>query len=590
MKARVKRDIGNVLLSLLLAVAVAAGAAEAGFGERLLEGKRPELTVVISIDQFRADYLTRFADLFLPARQSDGRLGGFRYLMSAGSWFVNARYTHFPTFTCVGHAAMMSGAQPYVTGIVSNRWWDRQARAEVYCVDDDRYRVVGAGEASKAKPMGPRHLRSTTVGDELKLATSGAAKVVALALKDRAAILMGGHAQDVSLWFDEAGGRWISSTAFARDGKLPAWADELNAETIPDRALGTSWVASVPEAALARTIPLPRTAQQTHGFGARFPHQVGSEKTASNYFLFCLTPSANAFVFETARRAVIAEKLGQRGAPDLLAVNLSTNDYVGHVFGPYSPEVLDITVQTDRQLAGFLAFLDQAVPGGLAEVVVVLTSDHGVAPIPEDLQARDISAGRIPVNELLGAAEQALSAAFGGGPWIGNGADGRPVGAFVDPNLYLSPAAIEQALSGGRAVSREQIEMVAARAVALLPGVHAAYTRSQLEQGRVPDTETARRVTHGFHSQVSGDVVVVAAPGFYPGIGGANTSHGSPWAYDVSVPILIAGPGIRAGVWVDPVSPASIAPTLSLLLGIAAPSGSDGTILEQALRRGREVP
>jgi predicted AlkP superfamily pyrophosphatase or phosphodiesterase len=289
---------------------------------------------------------------------------------------------------------------------------------------------------------------------------------------------------------------------------------------------------------------------------------VGDEKNASNYFLFTLTPSANAFVFETARRAVPAEKLGQRGAPDLLALNLSTNDYVGHVFGPYSPEVLDVTVQTDRQLAAFLGFLDQAVPGGLAEVLVVLTSDHGVAPIPEDLQARGIAAGRVAMNEILAAVEQALSGAFGGGPWVGNGTDGKPVGAFVDPNLYLSEAAIDQTLSSGRAASRDQ-----------------------LEQGRMPDTELARRVTHGFHPKVSGDLVVVAAPGFYPGIGGANTSHGSPWAYDVNVPILIAGPGIRSGVWVDAVTPAAIAPTLSLLLGIAAPSGSDGTMLEPALRR-----
>ena len=230
---------GLVLLGAT--AALAAEAADSGFAERLTQGKRPALTVVISIDQFRADYLTRFADLFLPARQSSGSIGGFRYLIGSGSWFVNARYTHFPTFTCVGHAAMMTGAQPYVSGIVSNRWWDRAARTEVYCVDDPRYQVVGAAPGSRTKPMGPQHLLSTTVGDELKLATNGAAKVVTLALKDRAAILMGGHAQDLSIWFDDGDGRWISSTAFARDGKLPAWVEALNAEAIPDRALGMSW-------------------------------------------------------------------------------------------------------------------------------------------------------------------------------------------------------------------------------------------------------------------------------------------------------------------------------------------------------------
>jgi hypothetical protein len=432
--------------------------------------------------------------------------------------------------------------------------------------------------------MGPKHLLSTTVGDELKLATNDAAKVVTLALKDRAAILLGGHAQDLSIWFDDRDGRWISSTAFARDGKLPAWVEAINAQAIPDRALGTSWTPSVPAAVLARTIAPALSAQQARGFGVGFPHTVGSEKTAPNYLLFTWTPAANAFVFETARQAIAAEKLGQRGSSDLLAMNLSTNDYVGHVFGPYSPEVLDLTVQTDRELAGFLAFLDCTVPGGLAEVLVVLTSDHGVAPIPEDLQARDIPAGRLAANDLLATVNQALTATFGAGPWTGNGADGKPVGSFLDPNLYLSEAAIADALKSGRAGSREQIEAVAARALSALPGVYVAYTRSQLEQGRVPATDVAQRVASGFHPKLSGDVIVVAEPGFYTGIGGVSTSHGSPWAYDGNVPILVAGPGIRNGVWSDPVTPADIAPTLSLLLGIAAPSGSNGQILRPALR------
>ena len=164
---------------------------------------------------------------------------------------------------------------------------------------------------------------------------------------------MGGHAQDVSIWFDETGGRWISSTAFARDGKLPAWVEARNMEAIPNRSLGTSWVPMVPAAVLARTIALDIKPEQARGFGAAFPHRIGAEQTSANYSLFTLLPAANAFVFETAKRAVTAEKLGQHDVPDLLAINLSTNDYVGHVFGPDSPEVLDLSVQTDRQLAGF---------------------------------------------------------------------------------------------------------------------------------------------------------------------------------------------------------------------------------------------
>lgn len=569
-----------VLLCLHL---LPAQAGEAGFAERLRAGQRPALTVVIAIDQFRADYLTRFAPWFLPAQQPGGEPGGFRYLMESGSWFVNARYGHFPTFTCVGHATMMTGAQPYASGIVSNRWWDRDKRAPVYCVDDDRQRVVGAAPGSKAKPMGPLQLRTTTVGDELKLATNGVAKVVTLSLKDRAAILLGGHAQDTSIWFDDEEGRWISSTAFARDGKLPDWVTQLNQEGIPAQALGSEWKPMVLAEALALAVRPDLKPNQTRNLGTTFPHVVGPERTAANFELFTLLPAANSFVLESAQRAVTAERLGQRGVPDLLGINLSTNDYVGHVFGPYSPEVMDLTVRTDRELARFFGFLARTVPGGLDEVLIVVTSDHGIAPIPEDLQARDIRAGRLGVDEMLARVEQTLAASFGPGPWTGKDAEGRAVGAFVDPNLYLNDSAIAEAIRSGRASSREQIEIAAAQAVAALPGVHSAYTRTQLQFGRLPATDMARRVVQGFHPKLSGDVVVVAEPGFYPGIGGANTSHGSPWAYDGSVPILIAGPGIRRGAWVEPVGPADIAPTLSLLLGVGTPSGSDGRILAPAL-------
>src|SRR5262245_59424676 len=158
------------------------------------DGPRPRLVVVLSIDQFRADYLTRLGDLFLPPQDKSGeKLGGFQFLMTHGAYFANARFEHFPLFTGPGHAVIMTGAHPYKTGVVGNEWWDPQNLRSVYCVHDNRYKVVGAAEGSKAKPMGPGHLRSSTVGDELKLATACHAKVVSIAIKDRAAILMGGH-------------------------------------------------------------------------------------------------------------------------------------------------------------------------------------------------------------------------------------------------------------------------------------------------------------------------------------------------------------------------------------------------------------
>jgi predicted AlkP superfamily pyrophosphatase or phosphodiesterase len=577
--------LGVLLAALAIPLPPPACADPAGraFAERVLAGQRPRLTIVISIDQFRADYLRRFVELFLPARRPNGRPGGFRYLMAEGSDFIDAHQDDVPTFTCVGHALILSGSYPYKSGVVGNHWFDPGAQAVVSCTDDPDVHVVGAAPGSTAKPMGPRHLRVTTVGDELKLATNGAARVVSLSLKERAAIMMGGHTADVSLWFDETGGRWISSTAYARDGRLPDWVERINQEEVPARSFGTVWEPMVPPAVLARSIPARADEALSGSFGAAFPHRLGREHSTENFRRFGLMPAANAFVFETAERAISAERLGQRrDTPDLLAFNLATNDYVGHEFGPYSPEVADLTVRTDRLLADFLDFVDRAVPGGLRAVVVVLTADHGVAPVPEDLQARGIPAGRIPLADIAGHVSDALGHAFGGGPWIGNGADGRPVGAFVDPNLYLSAAAIEQALQSGKASSRGDIEAVAARELEREPGVYAAYTRTQLSTGAVPATDIGRLVTRGFHPRVSGDVMVVAEPGFWADEPVATT-HGTPYAYDTLVPLLITGPGIARGVRTERVSVAGLAPTLSALLGIAPPSGSDSALLAGAL-------
>ena len=554
-----------------------------GFADAVLAGRHPRLTIVISIDQFRADYLRRFVQLFLPARQANGRPGGFRYLMSEGADYVDAHQDDVPTFTCVGHALILSGSYPYKSGIIGNHWFDPAEHAVVACTEDPDVKVVGAAPGSTAKPMGPRRLRVTTVGDELKLATNGAARVVSLSLKERAAIMLGGHTADVTLWFDETGARWISSTAYATDGRLPDWVERINQEEIPARSLGTVWTPMVPAAVLERAIPGRTSDAPPDPFGSTFPHHLDSERSIDNFRRFGLMPAANAFVFETAERAITAERLGQRpDTPDLLALNLATNDYVGHTFGPYSAEVADLTVRTDRMLADFLDFVDRTVPGGLRAVVVVLTADHGVAPVPEDLQARGIPAGRIPLADIAGHVNDALGRAFGGGPWIGNGPDGKPSGAFVDPNLYLAAAAIDQALQTGKASSRAEIEAAAARALEQEPGVYAAYTRTQLSTGAVPATDIGRLVTRGFHPKVSGDVLVVAEPGFWADEPVATT-HGTPYQYDTLVPLLLAGPGIARGVRTERVSVADVAPTLSLLLGIAPPSGSDGAVLGGAL-------
>ncbi|BCM93802.1 alkaline phosphatase PhoV [Abditibacteriota bacterium] len=539
--------------------------------------KRPRLVVEIVVDQLRADYLDRFDDLFLPPGRGQS-VGGFRFLRERGADFAAARYPHFPLFTAPGHAIVSTGGYPYKTGIVGNDWFDKTTRAPMYSVSDPGAKVVADVANSKAKPMSPFNLRSSTVGDELKMATGGRAKVVSLALKDRPSILLGGRLSDATIWFDDSTGHWISSDFYCKTGQLPAWVQGINALQTPRKDFGQNWTSDLPANLLNRgwkPVGAPPFDHPVYGLGTQFPHPVNgglSEPRDNFYKAWVLTPWANQFVFDTARQAVQSEGLGRDEVPDLLAFNLSTNDYVGHAFGPDSPEMVDITTQTDRQMAQFFRFLDRTIPGGLANVTIALTADHGVVPIVEDLKAAGFRAGRLEESEITAAAQNALTERFGQGKWILD---------YVEPSLYLDDDALKAAK-----VDPEEAQKVAARAIAAVDGVYTAFPRTQIEEGLLPDNDIGMRIAKGYYPKVSGDVLVVTEA--YHFIEASpfknNTTHGTMYSYDTRVPLLLNGFGIHPGIYRDEVSPADIAPSLCQLLGIAYPSACDGKPLATALR------
>jgi predicted AlkP superfamily pyrophosphatase or phosphodiesterase len=582
------------------ALGTASGSAPGGSpatGGGAAAAPRPRLVVLISIDQFRADYLTRFADLYLPA-EVDGRRGGFRYLMERGAWFADAHHDHFPLYTGPGHSVLLTGAPPYESGIVGNSWYDRDGeKATRYCVEDPASPLVGLPAAAAATPdaagapgapgkaamaaparggVSPVTLRVSTVGDELKMATGGRAKVWGLSFKDRAAVLLAGHLADGVLWLDEKSGAWITSRYYRPDGTLPAWVASLNAEHRMDAWFGTTWEPSVPAAALARAwTPDGRHAEDPGHLGRRFPHRVdgGAEHPDARFrAAFVTTPFGNDFVLRTAGDLVAHEALGGGSTPDLLAINLASNDYIGHAYGPDSPEVLDAAVRTDRQLAAFFATLDRTVPGGMAGVLVVVTADHGVSPLPGALIDAHMPGGLLDEHALRAAAAAALAAAYGPGEWVQ---------ALVESNLYLDLAALD-----AHHIPRAAAEERAAEALAAQPGIYAAYTRSAILGGRLPSTAIAARLARSFHPRVSGDVVLIPDPYWMPG-SDRGTTHGSPYAYDTSVPLLFAGPGVRPGRYTERASTLDVAPTLADRLGILQPSGSEGRVLAPVAGGGR---
>lgn len=566
---------------------------------------RPRLVVVISIDQFRADYLTRLHDLF--------GSGGFKRLTGEGAWFANARHDHYPLKTSPGHAVILTGGAPYKTGIIGNGWWDRFARELVESIDQTDALIVGADPATREKAAGPASLRCTTVGDELKLATAGRAKVVSLSLKNTASILMAGHAADTCIWFDETGGRWISSAAYCRPRAgeastvtaLPAWVTALNSERVPAKSLGTTWECALsPQTIKDRTIKPARVSQSLpKGFGTDFPHTIGADEKAENYSAFTYTPAGNAFVIQTAERAVVEEKLGQprdaNASPvtDLLALSLSSNDTLGHAFGPYSLQAIDMMVRTDAMIAGFLTFLDEKI--GKGRYLIAMTGDHGVAPIPEDAASPLVGAParRFKPATVVSLISQTLTSRYGepsGGIWFSTYENPKRRltsngGIWVDGGVYLSKEATDALLRSGKINSLRDIEELVCDTVnsAGIPGIYGCYGKRQVLEGRVADNDIRRHLSLSVHPLLSPDLIVLEEQLCLPGEGNSSvTNHATPYVYDTHVPIILYQPGlIKPGIFTQRVSTMDIAPTISLLIGTQFPSACDGSPLFPAITK-----
>ena len=354
----------SALLYLLVAVILLAEPAPDAGGESPGFPQRPKLVLVLVIDQFRYDYLMRFRPYF------GG--GEFNRLLDGGAVFTDCRYDYATTMTGPGHATLLTGAYPWAHGIIENNWYDRASQREVYCVEDLRTRIVASREKASGTPgYSPRTLNASTLGDELRMATDFRAKAVSTSLKDRAAVLMGGHTPNAAYWYDVGSGRFVSSTYYM--SKLPDWVDDFNQHSPISQFCGQKWQA------------LPETPGADGKVFDEFEPSAG-ETCPDPKFLGWLenTPFMNQLELAFARDAIRSEHLGQGTETDLLTLSLSVNDYIGHAYSPYSPQVADTTIRTDRELAAFFADLDKTV--GLDNVWIALSADHGVAPSPNFIQ------------------------------------------------------------------------------------------------------------------------------------------------------------------------------------------------------------
>jgi len=518
--------------------------------------RKVRLVLGIVIDQFRYDYLTRFGDLF------EG--GGFNRLLNDGAVFTNANYIYFPTVTAPGHATFMTGSIPALNGIVGNEWFDRETGKNVMSISDSSKKLLGGLGEEAASPF---RLIGSTVGDQLRLSNNGKSKVVGIAFKDRAAILPVGKHPNGAYWFNSPSGNFVSSTYYFTE--LPGWAKEFNQSNRPDKYFGARWDRLLPDAAYQRSLP-DDSPYEKSSRGNKFPHIIDSNESKPGkifYENFRESPFANEYTVAFAKAAIEGEKLGQDDYPDLLTVSFSANDSVGHSFGPYSQEVEDMTLRTDRVLSDLFSYVEQKV--GLANTIIVLTADHGVAPIPEHSRDIGLGGGRFASTALTTVIQAGLDKRFGPATWIR---------ATVNSNIYFDYDLIER-----KKVDRQELERVGCEAALTFPGVGQCFTRTQLLFGPLPPGGYAEQAARGFNPERSGDMVIVVKP-FFMQRSEIGTTHSTPYSYDTHVPVIFYGADVMAGSYAEPSSPSDIAPTLSSLLGIEPPSNKVGRVLTEAIR------
>ncbi|HEV8061203.1 MAG TPA: alkaline phosphatase family protein [Gemmataceae bacterium] len=531
---------------------------------------KPKLVVLVVFDQMRADYLARWYDQF-------GE-GGFRRMLEHGAWFDNCNYPYALTLTGPGHASFLTGCSGDRHGIIGNEWYER-GTGEVYCATTSRYENVpsdASGTSRKISGGGsPERLLAPTVGDVLKSSTAGKGRVIAISYKDRAAILPGGHTPDGAYWVDSGTGRFVTST-YCRE-TLPDWVRQFNDSRLIDSWFDRPWERLRPDLDYVKLSGPDDVVGEGSGVkqGRTFPHPMngGLSKPGRSYYEAVVTsPFGNDLVLAFAKKAIMAEHLGEDEIPDLLSVSFSSNDYIGHSWGPDSQEVMDVTLRSDLIVKQLLEFLDEHV--GKGRYLVAMSADHGVCPLPEVAKATHPGAVRVDVAGLISGAEKALDSAFGAGTqgkarWIESAAN---ISFVLNRNKIAA-----------RGLTQDAVEKVLVGWLKKHKDVLTAYTHAELLQPAAPDDPIGQRSRKSFNAQRSADISVVFKPYHLASPYLTGTTHGAPHEYDTHVPLVVYGASVIPGRRHDAVTPQAITAIFSHALGIKPPAMAEAPLPEKLL-------
>jgi predicted AlkP superfamily pyrophosphatase or phosphodiesterase len=536
----------------LLAPLLVPGLADAGApGPTPPPADPPRLVVLLVVDQMRADYVDWYGSSWK---------GGLRRLLDRGAWLRAARFPYLNTITCPGHFTIVTGTFPQRHGMILNTWYDRLRRKVIDCTDDPASPLLPFVPAPPPRRGdSARNLTVPTLADEMATQLATKPQLVSLSMKPRSAIGLAGHGPGVVVWFDGAG--WVTSTAFAQ---APApWLRKFIQANPMSASANRPWDRLNPPARYRNADDDPAE-KPSSGWGRTFPHPLAAEPGAAPLARWAVSPAADDYLARMAVAALGEMKLGQGPGTDLLGVSFSATDLIGHQFGPRSHEVQDVLARLDLALVSLLDALDQKI--GPQNYLLVLTADHGVAPIPEQMS----DGGRLLAATIKERANQLVGAALR--------LPGNYVAEVQANDIYLTPNAHDQLARAGGAIDQVLDGLRA------LPGVADAFDGRELTGPAAPSGEARQAAALSYYAGRSGDFVLV--PKRHWILGGLGSNHGSIQDYDQRVPLVFFGKQIKPGKYDRPVTPADIAPTVARLVGIQLPH-AQGTAIADVIAPAR---
>lgn len=516
--------------------------------------QRPKLVVGIVVDQMKMEYLYRFSDDFSP--------NGFKKLMNNGYTFQNMHYNYMPTYTAPGHASIYTGTTPATHGIVGNEWFSRTTGKEMYCTDDAGVKTVGDGTVEEGA-MSPKNLQSTTITDEVRMATNFEGKVIGMSLKDRGAILPAGHFANWAFWYSKTGS-FISSTFYGE--KLPEWVTQFNNEKHYMPYIKKGWDLYKPASTYNESLPDNNPYEgKLYGSAAPvFPYDLKTMYEKNDAGILRATPFGNDLLAEFAKKAIEKEELGRDNITDFLTVSFSSTDYVGHLLGPRSMELQDTYLRLDQTIADFLAYLDKKV--GKGNYLLFLTADHAGAENVIYLKDRKYNVDNFPSKDFKKNLQDFSVKTFGVDLLLN----------YSNFNIFFNKQIIKD-----KGLELTKVKQVFKEYMISLPQIKKVYTEEEILANSGNDYYL-NFVAKGYDVTQDGDMVIINKPGDME-YSVTGTSHGTPYSYDTHVPAIFYGWHIKKGESYDKKAITEIAPTIAQKIKVSFPNGTEAKVLQEVL-------